>query len=426
MSTTSTTHATTAATTGIAPAGRAVDRAQYGLAAFLAVVGAYVVYDATTLADGFADQPVQPYAVPVRRRAPCLVVLGVLLAVATARGDRPEAEDGRGRRPRRRRRLAHRRPAGRRLRGQHRCSIDLLGWAITGAVLFAGSAWVLGSRHAGARPGDRHSPCRSARWYGFYVGLGIPHPRRHPGRGALMEPRPPPRRLRSTALDPHEPDVRRARRAARHRRRRAARHRPGDDASRCCCPVTYGIEPRQRDHHVRRHLLRRDVRRLDDLDPAQHPRRVVVGDHRASRATRWPRPAGLAGPRDRRRSAPSWPARSAPSCWCSSPRRSPTSSSSSAPRPTSRSCCSPSSRSPRCSAPRKLRGFIALFLGLAIGLVGDRRRGRPASPSAGRCWPTASTSSSWRSRSSRSGRRSGSPRTCDASRWRSSRSASRG
>ena len=35
-------------------------------------------------------------------------------------------------------------------------------------------------------------------------------------------------------------------------------------------PITSKLV-RQRLHHVRRALLRRHVRRLDDLDPAQHP-----------------------------------------------------------------------------------------------------------------------------------------------------------
>ena len=35
-------------------------------------------------------------------------------------------------------------------------------------------------------------------------------------------------------------------------------------------PVTYSLEPTSALHHVRRHLLRRHVRRLDHLDPAEH------------------------------------------------------------------------------------------------------------------------------------------------------------
>lgn len=152
---------------------RAVDTAQYGFAAFLVVVGAVVVHDATTLDKGFADQPVQPYAVPYLVGG-VLLVLGVLLAVATARGDVPEAEEGE--------------------------DVDLeggsdwvtvaklvavfafnivfvgwLGWAITGAVLFAGSAWALGSRTY-VRDVAIGVALSLLTWYGFYVGLNIPIP----------------------------------------------------------------------------------------------------------------------------------------------------------------------------------------------------------------------------------------------------------
>ena len=51
------------------------DKAQYGLAALLAVVGGYVVYDASTLHPGFADQPVEPNAFPY--------VIGAVLSVGT-------------------------------------------------------------------------------------------------------------------------------------------------------------------------------------------------------------------------------------------------------------------------------------------------------------------------------------------------------
>lgn len=150
-----------------------VDTAQYGLAAFLVAAGGYVVYDATTLERGFADQPVQPYAFPYVVGA-VLLLLGVLLAVATARGNRPEAEGGEDVD------LTH----GSDLRTVALLAavlvgnillIDWLGWAITGALLFAGAAGVLGSR-SHVRDLAIGTALSVGTWYGFYVGLGIPIP----------------------------------------------------------------------------------------------------------------------------------------------------------------------------------------------------------------------------------------------------------
>ncbi|MFB9313425.1 tripartite tricarboxylate transporter TctB family protein [Nocardioides plantarum] len=152
---------------------RIVDRAQYGLAAFLVAVGGYVVYDATTIPAGFADQPVQPYAFPYVVGA-ALLVLGVLLAVATARGDRPEAEDGED----------VDLSAGSDWRtvallvvvfAANVLLIGWLGWAITGALLFAGAAGVLGSR-THVKDLAIGAALSVGTWYGFYVGLGIPIP----------------------------------------------------------------------------------------------------------------------------------------------------------------------------------------------------------------------------------------------------------
>lgn len=160
----------TAATTA---APRTVDKAQYGLAAFLVLVGGYVVLDATTLRRGFADQPVQPYAFPYVVGT-VLLLLGVALAVATARGNRPEAEDGED--------IDLSTPSDWRTVGLltlvfvvNIALIDWLGWAITGALLFAGSAWVLGSRHR-VRDLAVGVALSVGTWYGFYVGLGIPIP----------------------------------------------------------------------------------------------------------------------------------------------------------------------------------------------------------------------------------------------------------
>jgi putative tricarboxylic transport membrane protein len=160
-------------TTKAEAAPKRTDKAQYGLAALLAVIGGYVIYDATTLRPAFSDQPVQPSAFPYLVGG-ALLVLAALLALAAARGDVPAAEEGED---------------VDLTQGSDWATvaklvavfvlnialIDLLGWAITGAFLFAGTAWVLGSRRpvfdlvVGAL-------LSVGTWYGFYVGLGVPIP----------------------------------------------------------------------------------------------------------------------------------------------------------------------------------------------------------------------------------------------------------
>ena len=155
-----------------APA-RTVDRAQYGLAAVLAVVGVWTVVDSAGLGPGFADQVVQPAAFGYVIGS-ALVVLAVLLAVATSRGDRAEGEAGEdvdlgtG--------TDWRTLAG--LAGVLVATVallDRLGWAIVGALLFAGAATVLGNRHW-VRNLLIGAVLSVGSWYGFYVGLGIPIP----------------------------------------------------------------------------------------------------------------------------------------------------------------------------------------------------------------------------------------------------------
>lgn len=152
---------------------RTVDRAQYGLAAFLVVAGGYVLYDAATLERGFADQPVQPYAVPYVVGA-VLVLLGLALTVATARGSVAEAEDGED--------VDLTGGSDWRTVGflavvfaLNIALIDWLGWAITGALLFAGGAAALGSR-THVKDLAIGAALSVGTWYGFYVGLGIPIP----------------------------------------------------------------------------------------------------------------------------------------------------------------------------------------------------------------------------------------------------------
>jgi len=147
-----------------------VDRAQYGLAAVLLVVGVYTVVDAATLEVGFAD-PVGPRIFPFVIGAG-LAVTSVLLAVATARGSRPEPEAGEDVDAT----TATDWPTVLKLVGVILLTIatvSWLGWALAGAILFAGAAWALGSRTV-VRDVLVGLVLAVASWYGFVVGLGIP------------------------------------------------------------------------------------------------------------------------------------------------------------------------------------------------------------------------------------------------------------
>ncbi len=152
---------------------KVVDTAQYAMAGFLAVVGAYTIYDASGIEPGFADQALHPATFPYVFGG-VLLLLAVLLGLATARGDVPQAEEGED----------VDLSTGTDLRTVgllvavfvvNIALIDFLGWAITGAFLFAGSAWVLGSRHP-VRDVAIGVALSVGTFYGFYVGLGIPMP----------------------------------------------------------------------------------------------------------------------------------------------------------------------------------------------------------------------------------------------------------
>lgn len=158
----------------IEPRGsRVVDRAQYVLAAGVGIAGAYVIFDATTLRKGFADQPVQPYTFPYVVGAG-LIVLAGLLALATARGDAAESEEGED---------IDLTKGGDWLTvaklvavfALNLALIGWLGWAITGALLFAGTAHVLGARSM-VRSLAIGVVLSVGTWYGFYSGLGLAIP----------------------------------------------------------------------------------------------------------------------------------------------------------------------------------------------------------------------------------------------------------
>ena len=143
--------------------------AQLGLAALLVAVGAYTFYDASTLRIGFGD-PVGPRVFPYVIGA-VTVLLGVLLVIATLRGDVPQAEGGED--------VDLRHPADwttvLKLVGVlmfTALTITFLGWAVSGALLFIGSAWSLGSRTL-VRDVIVGFVLSVASWYFFHEGLGV-------------------------------------------------------------------------------------------------------------------------------------------------------------------------------------------------------------------------------------------------------------
>lgn len=145
------------------------DMAQLGLAALLVVVGAYTFYDATTLRVGFGD-PVGPRLFPYVIGAVTLA-LGLLLVLATLRGDVPTAEGGED--------VDLRHPADwttvLKLVGVLLftvLTVSFLGWAVSGALLFVGSAWSLGSRTL-VRDVIVGVVLSVSSWYFFHEGLGV-------------------------------------------------------------------------------------------------------------------------------------------------------------------------------------------------------------------------------------------------------------
>lgn len=151
---------------------RPVDRAQYVLAGALAAVGIYTLVDARGLAVGFGD-PVGPRVFPYVVGG-AMIVLAVLLAVATARGDVAQGEEGED--------IDLTTPIDWLTVGKlvgilvlNLLLVNVLGWAITGALLFAGCAWALGSRTL-LRDLIVGAVLSVSSWYFFYVALGVPIP----------------------------------------------------------------------------------------------------------------------------------------------------------------------------------------------------------------------------------------------------------
>lgn len=157
-----------------APQRPTVDRAQYLVCAVLVVVGAFLVYDALTLPGGYAKvDPVGPKLFPVAIGVG-LIVLSAILAVAIPRGSKGEADAGED--------IDPDMPSDWRTVGllvgifvAMILLVNPLGWAISGALMFAGCATVLGSRHY-VRNVLIGAVLSVGSFYAFYSGLGIPLP----------------------------------------------------------------------------------------------------------------------------------------------------------------------------------------------------------------------------------------------------------
>ncbi|MEU9737958.1 tripartite tricarboxylate transporter TctB family protein [Micromonospora chersina] len=151
------------------------DRAQYGVVAFLALVGGFVIFDATTRigrAINTAD-PIGPKPVPILLGV-LLLVIAVIYAVDVARGGRGEPEAGED--------VDLSLPIDWRtvllLVGAFLVNavlIERLGWVISGTILFWGSAYALGNRHY-VRNLLIAVALSLITFYTFAIGLGVDLP----------------------------------------------------------------------------------------------------------------------------------------------------------------------------------------------------------------------------------------------------------
>ncbi len=148
-------------------------RSEYGVSLLLLALGVVAIVDALGLVDrgarGFMTARTLPIVVGV-----LLVVCAVFLAINVARGGRGEEEEGEDVD------LSH--GSDWRTLGMlvaafafNAAFIDALGWPITGAVLFFGAAFALGSRHF-VRLALISIALSFGTWYGFFLGLDVKLP----------------------------------------------------------------------------------------------------------------------------------------------------------------------------------------------------------------------------------------------------------
>ncbi|GAB4081103.1 tripartite tricarboxylate transporter TctB family protein [Modestobacter muralis] len=159
-----------------APRGSTVEqgRSELGVALFLGVIGLVVLVSAIMLPESrIARGPVGPGAVPMVVGG-LLVLTGVFLAVDVVRGGRGEPEGGED--------VELGGGTDWRTVGllavaflSNALLIEPLGWPLSGAILFWGSAFALGSRHH-VRNVVIALVLGVGSWYLFVLGLGISLP----------------------------------------------------------------------------------------------------------------------------------------------------------------------------------------------------------------------------------------------------------
>lgn len=164
----------TTATPATAPPERRRDLAQFLVVAFLVVVATILVVDAAGLRNDFAEtDPVGPKFFPWFIAA-MLYLTAALLSIAILRGSIPEEEGGEDvDLDQRAEWLTVVKLVG--VFVFLIATVDLLGWAISGALFFAGCSLTLGSR-TWLRDLAIGTALSVGSFYAFYVGLGVPLP----------------------------------------------------------------------------------------------------------------------------------------------------------------------------------------------------------------------------------------------------------
>ena len=148
-------------------------RSEYGVALLLLVLGGWAIVDGLSLTDTASRGPVSAKTMPIVVGV-LLVAMAVLLVIDLARGGRGEAEGGEDVD------LSHGsdwRTIGL-LAGAFAANallIERVGWPLSGAILFFGTTYALGSRSY-IRNVIISVIMSVGTWYLFYAGLGIKLP----------------------------------------------------------------------------------------------------------------------------------------------------------------------------------------------------------------------------------------------------------